>query len=127
MIKAIDTDNDLCLIDKPEHGLKPMPIVDHDSVYIRDRVFTVGAPSLPFPIESEGYVSIPALSSNSPRLNGKIMCSLPIYSGNSGSPLLNELGEVIGVIVMGDRDYNGVAIATPAKALRAFLKANEAN
>lgn len=99
-IVALDAKNDLCLIEKPRHGLKVVSFADGSLLKIRDEIFTVGAPSGTFPIQTSGYVSLPSIFSTQEELNGKIMASLPIYRGNSGSPVFNTKGEVIGVVVM---------------------------
>lgn len=89
-IIAIDTKNDLCVIEKPNHRLIPVKIAKDYKPKIRDRIFTVGAPHGTFPIETEGFVSSPFIFSTDKELNGKMMCSLPIYRGNSGSPVFND-------------------------------------
>jgi S1-C subfamily serine protease len=122
-IKAIDVKNDLCVISKPDHGLLPVTLAQDDELHIRDHVFTVGAPASTFPIETEGYVSLPAIDSDSWELNGKVLLSLSIYSGNSGSPVLNAAGEVVAVIVMGSPRYPSIAIATSVRHVRALLEA----
>ena len=116
-IVAIDVKNDLCVIEKPMHRLIPVKLAKDFRPKIRDKVYTVGAPRGTFPIETQGYISSPFIFSENEDLNGKVLCSLAIYSGNSGSPAYNDSGEVIGVIVMGDKIYPNVAIYTPIKYL----------
>jgi len=89
-IITIDVKNDLCIIEKPNHRLIPVKLVTDYKPKIRDKVFTVGAPHGIFPIETEGFVSVPSIRSSDKELNGKIMCSLPIYRGNSGSPVYDD-------------------------------------
>ena len=84
---------------------------------IRDKVFTVGAPEGTFPVETEGHVSLPFIFSINEDLNGKVLCSLGIYRGNSGSPVFDVNGNVIGVVVMGSRRYVNVAFLTRTKYL----------
>jgi S1-C subfamily serine protease len=60
-IVEIDRKNDLCLIYKQKHGLKPV-ILNGKEMKIRDPVFAVGAPASTFPIESEGFLSLSGLT-----------------------------------------------------------------
>lgn len=122
-IIAVDEKNDLCMIEtNKKHNLIPVKISNKKVFKIRDKVFTVGAPSFTFPIESEGFVSLPVIDSDSINLKGKTLLSLSIFKGNSGSPVFDDNGEVIGVIVSGDRSYEQIAIATPVEPLRQFIQ-----
>ena len=44
---------------------------------------------------------------------GSLQIDVPINPGNSGGPLLNEAGEVIGVIFAGVQSYEGINFAIP--------------
>jgi hypothetical protein len=121
-IIAIDVKNDLCILEKANHGLVPVIFPKDFKLKIRDKIFTVGAPHSTFPIETEGHVSVPFIFSTSEELNGKIMCSLGIYSGNSGSPVFNSKGEIIGIIVMGSKQYINIAFLTNSKYLVTLLE-----
>jgi serine protease Do len=103
-------------------GLAPVTLSKSSTLKIRDEVFIVGAPNGTFPIETQGHVSLPKVPSADEELNGKIMCSLPIFKGNSGSPVYDSKGEVVGVIVMGDARYPNISFATPVKYLVSLME-----
>lgn len=118
-IVAYDDKTDLCMLqsnDKVHHYLKPVDLAESNRLKIRDKVYTIGAPRGIFPIETEGRIMIPKQE------DGKIMCSMPIYGGNSGSPLFNDNSEVIGVVVAGDKLYQNVAYSTNLEDLKKFIK-----
>lgn len=117
-IIGIDEENDLCMIENKNHRLKPLRIVAPEhKVKIRDEAFVVGAPSGVFPIETHGFVSMPEFGNEN-----RLLVSVSIFSGNSGSPLMNKDGEVIGVVVAGVKRYPNVCFATSHRALIEFIK-----
>jgi S1-C subfamily serine protease len=119
-IVKIDLKYDLCLLEIKNHGLKPVAI-STKQVKIRDKIFTIGAPVGVFPIEAEGYVSVPNIRFE--EVDGeKTMASMPAIKGASGSPVYNSDGEVIGIIVAANERYANIAFFTQAKYIRAFLK-----
>ena len=89
-IVLIDVRNDLCIIERQGHHITPVVFAKDYRPKIRDKVFTVGAPANSFPVETEGVVSLPSVFSSEPEMNGKILCSLAVYKGNSGSPVFNQ-------------------------------------
>lgn len=50
-----------------------------------------------------------------------IYISTTTYGGNSGSPVLNSHGKVVGVLFAGDANYNTEGQAVPLEFLKAFL------
>lgn len=120
-IKALDNETDLCMLESNKDiVLLPVELAAKDSLRIRDVVYTVGAPRGIFPIEAEGRIMTPRMYGKENK--DKILCSLPIYGGNSGSPLFNENSEVVGVITAGDKMYQNVGYATNLTDLKKFIK-----
>lgn len=120
-IVALDLENDLCLIYKKHHGLVPVTLSSKE-VKIRDAVFIVGAPAGNFPVEAEGYVSGPSVDFVANEWKDRIMLSLDVFGGNSGGPIFNARGHVIGMISAGDRRYLHFGIAVKSKYIIKFLK-----
>lgn len=113
---------DLCIINFPNHGMELMTLNAKEDARFGDKVFIVGGPLGIFPMITEGYVGQTNSSgSPNPFTNGKLLVSGIIGKGNSGGPVLNERGEVIGVIVMVNTTYNHIAYAVPLKRIKDFL------
>lgn len=79
--------------------IKPLVVGDVRSVKDGDRVFTIGYP-LTYelgkrPRVSEGIVNSTVGIDDDPRM---FQISVPVQAGNSGGPLFNTKGEVIGVV-----------------------------
>jgi serine protease Do len=119
-IVDMDIENDLCLIYKNKHGLVPV-VLTAKELKIRDSVYTVGAPGSAFPIEAEGFVSLPHIDMMSGPKDRMIL-SLDVYSGNSGGPIFDDKGRMVGVLVAAKRDYLHLGIAVKSKYVIQFIK-----
>lgn len=90
-ILATDPANDLALLYVPDNGLKPLTMGSDKTLQIGDEVFAVGAPLGLTLTASAGMLSSYA--------NGDLLqITAPISPGNSGGPLVNSNGEVVGVV-----------------------------
>ena len=109
---AVDEDYDLCIIRREKHGIVPLKLVgDYKNVRIGDRVAIFGSPLAVFPVRTEGSVIIPRKDiPRRERLGGRLVLSAPVASGNSGGPVVNEKGEVIGVLVEVNMMYHHISI-----------------
>ncbi len=97
-----DTNNDIAILklsQSPRSRQNIITIGDSSSVRTGDRVFTYGFPLVDLlgnqePRYSEGFINSLSGISNDPRL---FQVSIPIQPGNSGGPVFNEKGELIGI------------------------------
>lgn len=100
-VLAIDTGNDLALLKVDLDGLTPVVFADPDSIAVGDEVVAVGfALDLDGgPTVTRGIVSAMnrTITYQDGALDGLIQTDAAISSGNSGGPLLNSRGEVIGI------------------------------
>lgn len=94
-----DTSNDIAVLKIEDNNLPFLSIVSSSAVKLGNAVFTIGYPRTTVqgsdPKYTEGSVS--SLSG----LNNDSKCfqiSVPVQPGNSGGPLVNEKGEVVGII-----------------------------
>ena len=57
-------------------------------------------------------------------LNGWMLLAAPAWGGNSGGPVFNSEGEVIGLLVRGSREYSQLTLAAPLGELQDRIKAS---
>lgn len=101
-IAGKDASSDLALIkiDPPGLGLKPLKLVSSTSLQVGDPVYAIGNPYGLDETLTRGIVS--ALGRDIPAPDGApikdaIQTDAALNPGNSGGPLLNDQGDVIGV------------------------------
>jgi putative serine protease PepD len=100
-ILASDPGNDLALLKINATGLKPALFAQAGSVRVGDAVVAIG-----YALDLDGGPSVTSgivsalkrtIITDSGALNGLIQTDAPISSGNSGGPLVNMRGEVVGI------------------------------
>ncbi len=126
-IIGTDSDSDLAVIkvNVPPESLLPVTWGDSDAVKVGQRAVAIGNPfglagSLTTGIISALGRSLPAVNSGF-RIPEIIQTDAAVNPGNSGGPLLNSHGEVIGVVSAivprqmgaGERSFLGVGFAIP--------------
>ena len=111
---------DLALIklSRVPRGAKTLTFEDFSNVRIGERVFVIG--------NSLGHgtcITNGIVSDKTRNVNGKmlLMTDCAVNGGNSGGPIFNDKGLVIGVIVSGITDAEGMNFASPASTVQAFI------
>lgn len=123
-ILYVDEKPDICVVKKKKHGLLPMKLAKYKNLRVGDKVRTIGSPLGIFPTETEGYVISTKHEDRNPELRYKLFTSIPVFGGNSGGPVLNEAGEVVGMVVMSTTRYEHISISATAWQIRKFLREN---
>jgi putative serine protease PepD len=124
-----DASTDLAVlkVNAPGAQLHPLSLGDSSAVEIGDAVVAIGSP---FGLEetvTSGIVSAlhrEITATNDATIPGAIQTDAAINHGNSGGPLLDVLGEVIGVNAQIESESggsDGVGFAIPSSAVRALL------
>jgi S1-C subfamily serine protease len=95
--KARDPSVDLALLIVDSDALRPLgPVKNFADIHVGENVVTVGNPGIPgTDVILEGTVT-PGIVSGK-REDLLIQTNAPINHGNSGGPLVNEVGQVLGV------------------------------
>jgi S1-C subfamily serine protease len=125
-VVGTDASTDLAVInvDAPDSVLHPLTVGDSSDVQVGNTVFALGSPfgledSFTSGIVSALHRSIEARNGFS--INDSIQTDAAINHGNSGGPLLNSSGEVIGVNaqIAGNTGANvGVGFAIPSNTVK---------
>jgi S1-C subfamily serine protease len=126
--RALDTDrsDDLALIKiEPKAKLSFLKLGDSDHLQVGQKVLAIGNP-----FGLEGTLTVGVVSSigrsidseNDQRLQGMIQTDAAINGGNSGGPLLDSNGAVIGIntAILG-RTNMGIGFALPINRAKALL------
>jgi S1-C subfamily serine protease len=123
------SDTGVLRIDDPPASLATVPLGDSSTVAVGDPVAAIGAPfgnqgSLAVGVVSAVGRSLPTLTSGY-RLTDAIQIDAPINRGNSGGPLFDARGRVIGInaqIRSTSGTAEGVGFAVPVNAARRALE-----
>ncbi len=126
--RALDTDrsDDLALIKiAPKRKLEFVRLGDSDRLQVGQKVLAIGNP-----FGLEGTLTVGVVSSigrsiqgeNEQRLQGMIQTDAAINGGNSGGPLLDSSGNVIGIntAILGQTNM-GIGFALPINRAKALL------
>jgi serine protease Do len=112
-------------VDGARLDLKPLPLADSDEVVVGEHAIVIGNPLGLESTLTDGLVSSRRIFEGRPW----IQFSAPISSGNSGGPLLNMRGEVIGVTTasLNARDHGAAVVqnlnlAVPVNELKKLIR-----
>lgn len=122
-------DTGVIKVDPEQHELVPVPLGDSDAARVGEPVAAIGSPfgnenSLSVGVVSAVARSIPSLTSRY-RVSNAIQIDAPINHGNSGGPLLDARGRVIGInaqIRSESGTAEGVGFAIPIDSARRSME-----
>jgi S1-C subfamily serine protease len=97
---ADDTTNDLAVLKVEGANFQPLPLSHKQTADLGEEVFTIGFPNIEMqgvePKYTDGKISSLAGMMDDPT---QYQISVPVQPGNSGGPLCDNHGEVVGIIV----------------------------
>ncbi|MDE0043409.1 MAG: trypsin-like peptidase domain-containing protein [Candidatus Poribacteria bacterium] len=116
-VTATDEANNLALLKVRGHGITPLDLSDSDKVRSGETVYV--------PQASLGTVSVSTIRNrrNIDTKNERLRLTDSYWTGNSGAPLLNLKGKVVGIVVSnyGARNDQRSNLAIPSNPLKALL------
>lgn len=116
-----DVRRDMALIVSDDLAAPAVTFADGD-VTIGEKFYAIGNS------KGQGICMLDGIVSDRERfISGEryIMYSAPTVGGNSGGPLFNAHGEVIGMVTLGQKDGSLMNYAIPTGVLKAFLREAE--
>jgi len=119
---SYDTGNDLAVIQVDGKGksFQPVTIGKTDDINVGDRVYAIGGPGGDPLTLTEGIISRFAnetINYDNYSVAGMLQTTAFIYGGNSGGPLFNDKGHVIGINSAGRIDRESTQWAVPVDRL----------
>jgi serine protease Do len=116
-----DAEADIAVL-RTEGAFRPLLLDAADETKIGDDVYAIGAPDGMAYTVTKGILS--AKNRRFSRTNTYLQIDAAINGGNSGGPLLNDAGKVIGVNTMKLDGAEGIGLAIPSAVLIEYLLAN---
>ncbi len=118
-IFATDARMDLAILRIARKDLKPLPLGDSATLRQGERIVAMGNPiGLAFSVV-EGVVSEPKRDIEGVEM---IQVAVPIEHGNSGGPLLDRQGRVMGLLTMKSALTENLGFAMPVNPLKTLLE-----
>jgi S1-C subfamily serine protease len=108
--------------DAPQEEYKPLEIVSSSTLIVGDPVMVVGTPYGLAGSMSTGYVSALGRTLSAETTGGYVIANViqttaPLNPGNSGGPVLNYEGQVVGIATAIVEDSQGVGFAIPSNTI----------
>lgn len=116
---GIDKEKDIALLGVEKVEFPYLQIDDYTTMTIGDEVYAIGAP------KSMTYTLTKGVISSKERKIGNytyIQTDAAINEGNSGGPLINDAGNVIGMNTLKMSDSEGIGLAIPMTVVSEFIK-----
>ena len=120
-VMYVDPNLDLALVKVEGAGLPHLSLADIASVHPGQTVIAIGNPGDGLPnTVTKGIVSAVGRLANETGM--WVQTDAALNPGNSGGPLLNTYGEVVGINTLKAKDKQGIAFALSASDLVALLR-----
>jgi serine protease Do len=119
-----DPGTDLAVLKVDDSNLEPLSLGDSDNLRVGQQVFAVGNPYGLDETVTRGIVSAIGRRTRSGNGVDAIQHDAAVNPGNSGGPLLNLRGEIIGInsaIYTRTGGFQGISFAIPSNAVRQVM------
>lgn len=122
-VQGADAATDIALLKIEAENLRTLAFADSDALRVGDPVIAIGNP-----LEYEHSVTAGIVSAKGRKVYGDqpfedfIQTDAAINRGNSGGPLLNKAGEVVGVNTVIRVDSRGISFAVPSNVVKRVVE-----
>ncbi len=118
-VTATDAHWDLALLRVAKKGLKALPLADSDATKQGQPIVAMGNPEgLAFSVVDGVVSEFPDLINDIPM----IRLAVPIEQGNSGGPLLDRQGRVLGILTLKSAKTDNLGFAMPVNELKRLIE-----
>lgn len=114
-----DSANDICILKYQRHGFVPLKLAK--DVAFGETVYVIGAPLGLLGFVFQGMVVNLGIDFGESMKN-KMVISAAATGGNSGGPVVNQNGEVIGILIAGSTSFDHFSICTRLGVLYQTIK-----
>ncbi|HEY3375634.1 MAG TPA: trypsin-like peptidase domain-containing protein [Candidatus Aquicultor sp.] len=128
------TDLALLKIDPAGKNLKVLDLGNSSKLEVGNTVYAIGSPFELDGTMTQGIISALNRTIDSPngqfKIRGAIQTDAAVNPGNSGGPLFNAQGEVVGInsqIASNSGTFAGIAFAIPSNTVKSIIKEIEKN
>lgn len=118
-VVGYDEKEDVAVLKIDASGLNPVSFGDSSLLNVGDLIYAVGDPYgvLEFTMTTGNVCALDRLVATTPYENGIKMFQIDasVYTGNSGGPVYNEYGQVVGIVTAkyGEGEMTGIGFAVP--------------
>jgi S1-C subfamily serine protease len=124
---AVSAGEDLAMIRILGPGPYPaLEFAEDAYIRLRQKVYTIGGSDYTDNTISEGRITAIAESASKIKYAGSpegiIQASFNIYQGDSGSPLLDDGGRLLGIMAASRARQNKIAYAIPCTTIKSFIQ-----
>lgn len=116
-VEAFDRHTDLAVLRVEATGLPPLDLGDSGDVRQGQSIIALGNP------QGLKYSVVAGVLSGTQEINGREMLQLaiPVEPGNSGGPVLDRQGRVLGIVTMKSAVTENLGFAMPVNELKSLL------
>ncbi len=121
-----DEKNDLAVLKITDTAFKKTDNIPYSfknmDVNLAQKVYTVGYSRPPYLTYNEGFVSSKAANATYNNTNNFLL-TLQVEGGNSGSPILSNNGDIIGIVSAKEKIENGFTLGLKTMAVKSIIDA----
>lgn len=117
-VVGIDQEQDIAVLGVDGVEFPYLNVADFSSMKTGDDIYAIGAPKSMAYTLTKGVISA---QNREIRGNKYIQIDAAINEGNSGGPLLNDAGQVLGINTLKMSDSEGIGLAIPMTTVKTFL------